>query len=327
MARKAGMSEVKLKVRYNALFLREFTVADMVRATGLKPESVRTELQRMRREGLLTSEPLTEKRRGRGGRPALYKLTQDPEKRLALSHEVESFFPEPLQPIPPRPTSRHYLVASRILDRVATGYYKTDKERDTALQEAEERLKFAEYEEGESQELIRAYIDRERARLEYLRGHDETAESLFRQVQEAFTTAELDHEVERINEYLTCIQARRRWLQEGALNPPEQARCILEVLGTIEQPSDRPLMNLLVRLLHELSRSMREQVLTAAWEQVAQVRVEVARTIREEFRREPRPAPLLRELEEVERRERAGREPEDWTASLARKVPRRWVHD
>lgn len=321
MSKKAGMSEVKFKVRHNALYLREFTVADMVRATGLKPESVRTEVQRMRGEKMLTSEPLKEKRLGRGGRPALYKLVRDPEKRLALSHEVESFFPEPRQAFPLRPSSRHYLVATRLLDRIVEGYYKTDREMNTALEEAEEHLKFAEYEEGKSEALISAYIDRERARVEYLRCENETAEALFHQARQAFKAAELDHEVTRVDEYLACIQTYRRYFQQGAVNPAEKARCTLEVLETMDKPSDRPLMNLLIHLLHELSSSMRKKALDVAWEPFAHLQVEKVEVRRAGIHLGPLQRSLYSGLEKrLEPWEQTEREQEDWTELLAKKT-------
>ena len=105
MPAQAMRSEVKFKVRQNALLLGEFTIAQLVRATGLNPESVRTEVQRLRKEGFVVSE------RRPGQREALYRLSDDPEKRLALSRSVEAFYPEPPMPVPPRPTSRMYQAA------------------------------------------------------------------------------------------------------------------------------------------------------------------------------------------------------------------------
>jgi DNA-binding transcriptional ArsR family regulator len=286
MAHKAGMSEVKFKVRHNTLLLREFTVEQMVRATGLKPESVRTELQRMRQEGLLASAPLAEKRRGRGGRPALYKLTPDPEKRLALSREVESFFPEPPQPT--RPTSRHYLVASRILDRIAAGQYKDDRECEALLQEARERLDFACYDEGEPEGLIRAYIDRERARLKYLCANDETAEALFHQVRDAFVSAELHDEVAKVDEYLACISVRRQWVRRRmeASTPQSLARSTLEALqaAPVLSLADRPLVTLLTELLRSLEEFARDQVLAEAQKVVMVSLAQIAETGRSEVR-------------------------------------------
>jgi len=275
MKPKAEMSKVKFQVRYNALMLSQFTVEQMVKATGLNPESVRTELQRMRQEGLLTSGPLAGERRGRGGRPAVYKLTSDPEKRLALSRSVRAFYPEPPRPV--RPTSRHYLVANRILDRIATGQYKDDQECEAFLQEARERLEFAWYDEGEPEGLIRAYIDRERARLEYLWVNYETAEALFRQVRETFAAAELHDEVAKVDEYLVCIPVRRRLmrLRKGALTPQGLAHLALEALKVAPALSmaDRPLVALLKELLKNLAAY---QELAKAHEQreaVFQVRI------------------------------------------------------
>ena len=235
---------------------------------------------------MLTSEPLQEKRPGRGGRPALYKLTPDPERRLALSRQVESFFPEPPQPT--RPTSRHYLVASRLLDRIAAGQYKDARECQALLQEARERLDFAWYDEGEPEGLIGAFIDRERARLEYLFGNFETAEASFRQVRETFAAAELHNEVAKADEYLACIVVRRQLmrLRRGALTLEGLARSTLEALEVAPMPplADRPLVALLTELLGNLATFTRDRVLAEAWEGVAVLQAQIEETVRSEVR-------------------------------------------
>ena len=120
METRSGMSVIKSKVRLNALLWREFTAAQMVEITGLKPESVRTELQRMKAEGLLevssAPQPADQKRK-RGGQPVVYRLSSDPEKRLGLSRSVEAFHPEVSQP--QHPTSRHFVLATRLLNQAS----------------------------------------------------------------------------------------------------------------------------------------------------------------------------------------------------------------
>lgn len=271
MADKEQMSLVKFRVRDNALTLREFTVAQMINATGLKPESVRTELQRMKQEGLLITEPIPSPQGRRGGRPSLYRLTKDPEKRLALARQVESFFPKP--PVPSRPTSRHYLIATRLLDKIAAGEYKDDAERDTLLKQAADALEFAWYDEGEPEGILRAYIEKEKARMKYLAGKHDPAETLFQQVKEAFVTAGLSDEAARAEEYLACIHVWRRLKQEATWDLQGLARAVSETLEVVNLASlsDHPLLALLRELLRSLSRSTREQVLAAAWQQVTTV--------------------------------------------------------
>jgi DNA-binding PadR family transcriptional regulator len=85
-ARMAERSEVALKVQQNALMLREFTFVDIKRATRLKDSSVRTQLQRMREQGYLTSDY-----QEGSPRKKLYRLTKDTEKRLELLRRVGAF--------------------------------------------------------------------------------------------------------------------------------------------------------------------------------------------------------------------------------------------
>lgn len=269
-------NEVKIRIRSNALTLREFTVAQMRRVTGLNPTSIRTELQRMKKEGYLTSEP-TKERRGRGAPPHIYKLTTDPEKRLELSHQVEAFYTPPSPLAPPKPTSLHFKAAVELIDRLASGQI-SEKERDEVLDKACYHLDFAMHEEGvgikkdEATDIIGAHINCEQGRLEYLRGNDGDAEMLFKKAKEVFATAGLLDEVAKANEYLQSIQIRRRWMemmQRGIYDPSDMARCVLETLGPIfASLADRPLVPLLMNLLELLIPSTRKVVLAASHETI-----------------------------------------------------------
>ena len=287
---KAALSQVKFKVRHNALLLGEFTVEQMVKATGLNPESVRTELQRMKKEGFLTSEPLRGEIRKRGGRPHIYRLTPDPEKRLALSRSVEAFYPAPSLPIPARPTSRHFHIAVQLLNQ-ATKRQIEGEEYKALLDEAQYHLDFAFHEEsgdGQGMELARAYINREQGRLEYLRGNDGDAERLFEKAREVFASADLPDEVAKVDEYLQSIQIRRRWMemvQRGIYEPRNMLRCVLETLKPISSSlADRPLMLLLMNLLEHLVPSARELVLASSHETIEAMQHQITE-VRESTRR------------------------------------------
>lgn len=265
MKRRAGMSEVKFKVRHNALLLREFTVADMVRATGLNPESVRTELQRMKLEGFLTSCPHPDKPKKRGGRPVLYQLTDDPEVRLALSESIEAFYP----PSPPvdRPTSRHYLLAQQLLNRAQAAEVPL---RDRLLSDAESHLRMAEQAEGGAlaPKRIQAYLRYERARLFYLRGKHKEAREDFESLHRFFVEVRDEMMIGRIDESLLCLKA---WdcfatgmpygVGEAAL-----ARCLLDTMTEETYQTDSPLTSLLIRLVRQLSRTADERVRAAAFD-------------------------------------------------------------
>ena len=226
MEPRSAMSEVRFKVRQNALLWREFTAAEMVEITGLKPESVRTELQRMKTEGLLevgrTPCPADQKRL-RGGQPVVYRLTSDPEKRLALSRSVEAFYPE--APQPQRPTSRHFALAMRLLDQASTE--KDTRKRERLLAEAEEELDFALAEEGAGRapEAVRAHIEFQRGRVAYLRGrNNQEAENLFRQARQTLTEASQGAEAALADKFLLCIEARHRWATEDSSRPETRAK-------------------------------------------------------------------------------------------------------
>ena len=269
MEPRSAMSEVRFKVRQYALLWREFTTAQMVEITSLKPESVRTELQRMKTEGLLevirTSCP-TDQKRLRGGQPVVYRLTSDPEKRLALSRSVEAFYPE--APQPQRPTSRHFVLATRLLDQASTE--KDTRKRERLLAEAEEELDFALAEEGASgaPEVVRAHIELQRGRVAYLRGrNNQEAKNLFRQARQTLAAASQGAEAALTDRFLLCIEARHRWASEDSYRLETRAKLLLAVLDEAGGQMGDPLLRLLVDLLNELTQTPYEQVIRAAVEQ------------------------------------------------------------
>ncbi len=234
-------NEVKIRIRSNALTLKEFTVAQMRRVTGLNPASIRTELQRMKRQGYLTSEPMKEKR-GRGAPPHIYKLTSDPEKRLELSHQVEAFYTPPPPPASPKPTSLHFKAAVKLIDRLAAGQ-ASEEERDEVLDKARYHLDFAMHEEGvgikkdEATDLIGAHIDFQRAQLECLQGHWPEAETLLNRARAVFLAHELEAPVAQLEAYLLCL-AIRPHLEEAkeaeARSPSAAAWCIQKAIDELE---------------------------------------------------------------------------------------------
>ena len=234
-------SEVKIRIRSNALTLREFTVAQVRRVTGLNPASIRTELQRMKREGYLTSEPMKE-RRGRGAPPHVYKLTSDPEKRLELSRQVEAFYTPPPPPAPPKPTSLHFKGAVKLIDRLTSGQI-SDEERGEILDKARYHLDFAKHEEGvginkdEATEIIGAHINFQQAQLECLQGHWAEAEDLLHKARTVFQTRELEAQVARIDAHLLRL-AIRPHLEEAReaedRSSSAAAWCIQKVIDELE---------------------------------------------------------------------------------------------
>ncbi|MBC8492534.1 MAG: hypothetical protein H8D43_02015 [Chloroflexi bacterium] len=234
-------SEVKIRIRSNALTLKEFTVAQMRRVTGLNPASIRTELQRMKRQGYLTSEPMKEKR-GRGAPPHIYKLTSDPEKRLELSHQVEAFYTPPPPPASPKPTSLHFKAAVKLIDRLASDQISAE-ERGEVLDKARYHLDFAMHEEGvgikkdEATDIIGAHIDFRKVQLECLQGHWSEAVNLLNRARTVFLAHELEEPVAQVEAYLLCL-AIRPHLEEAreaeVRSPSAAAWCIQKAIDELE---------------------------------------------------------------------------------------------
>lgn len=294
-------NQVKFKVRHSALLLKEFTVADIVRATQLKPESVRTELQRMKREGLISSQTHPNPPKQRGAPPALYCLSEDPELRLELSQSIDAYFPTP--PQVERPTSRAYLLAQRLFNRAEE---EDGREKEKLLDEAERHLIMAEQAEGgqTAPDNIKIYLQYERARLAYLRGEYEESNKKFKSLNAYFADIGDELTVRLIEEYRICINT---WQEYGTFGPTQVevsslARSFLGTLDTSELSIVSPITSLALHLLKQLSISPEDKTLAAAFNLVI---------------RQPKAEIEVREFRPVGRHERGIRElvPSPWLES------------
>ena len=280
-------NEVKFKVRHCALLSEEFTVSQIVELTGLKSSSVRTEIQRMRKDGLVTAS--RQKAQGRGGPPCVYKLTDDPEARLALSKSVEGFYVEPIpRPIEARrPASRHFFEAAQLIEDLLFRSRAEDSDLNAVIEEAAYHLEYARREEGvgrEGTEIIGAFLNREMAKLEAVRGNLAEAERLFRQSIAAFQDAALQDEVERVHGDWLCVLIRQQieitrtdgtldWLRTVELLQDSLSRACEEDLGKCS----------LARLLKDLFDLVVEKGRT---QRLKQLILDDARTIKREIAQE-----------------------------------------
>ncbi len=192
---KTALNQVKMQVRKEALVRRVFTVADIVDATGLNPESVRTELQRMKEQKLLASE--------RRGKQCQYSLATDPEMRLALSQSLYTFL-LPAVSLANLPVSDAYKQAQQRLDTALN----TEGDCSQLLVEAKELLEQAAQEEGHvsASEAVLSYLGYERARLAYLSGKHTAAERSFQALRPFFESIHDMDMVCYIDEFLLIIR-------------------------------------------------------------------------------------------------------------------------
>jgi hypothetical protein len=247
------MSKVKFKVRYNALLLREFTIADILRVTGLNPESVRTEIQRMKNEGFLVSQPLPGQHKKRGGRPYIYKVTDNFKARMDLSESIEAFLPTPPQE---EPSSRYYLSAKRLIDQAMRSDNVT---RTEFLSQAENDLDVAEKAEGGNlaPKIIKAHLGIQRGRLLYHKGQYNMAKECFAFMREEYTDVLGKADIKYIDEYLLCASARGGFPSniESKFKDAEFARDLLAKVNEAPYQFDSPLVSLLIHLVSKLSET------------------------------------------------------------------------
>ena len=265
MVHRAEMNHVQYKVWSNALVLREFTANDLVRVTGLKPSSVHTVLDRMKRENLI-SPSQREKRR------VVYRLTEDSDALERLTGRVEDLLP----PLPPdeRPSSSYYRSAQRRLDQ-ATG--ALGAERQSLLAEAEQDLESAEQAEGGSQapEPVRAFLQFERARLAYLSAEFAQAKSHFHELREVFVSTNDDQMIGRIDDFLRCLEFQE-WKRSAPSGADEFTRlhAFIQTLVGDNHPITSPVVLQLVELTKQAlvaweSKAARSSPSTTVTDQLA----------------------------------------------------------
>jgi len=247
-AEKEPMGKVKLRVRESALTMKEFTLEEMVRATGLNKDSVESELKRMRERGFITVHNTKRPKPGRP--PCLYKLTSDPEKRFKLSTQVAEFYPKPRAQ--ERPTSHHYFRAVELLDSL--GEKEKAEDRARVLSECEDELSFAWYEEGSPDGVLEAFIQSQKGRVEYLKENYEQAQALFEKAMETFTIYNMPEEKAWVGEHSLASRVQRKWKAEPSSSLLDRALFIiadLYDLGT-SLSTQHPMLVLLLGMAEQL---------------------------------------------------------------------------
>lgn len=253
MNQPAERSEVKHKVRHNALLLQEFTVEELVRVTALNRSSVHTELQRMKKEGLVAvgAHPSKPKER-------LYRLTDDSETRLELVRSVEAFYTPP--PAHNYPTSRFYLIARNTLDQAQTVEFS---KREALLAEAEDYLEVAGLAEGEelASEQVQAYLSCERFRLAYLRNEFDGLAEQLETLREFFVVQCRDDKVITVIDDLLVslnIQQRLHLADTTTTDEVHRARCVLDSLDEVGYTLSSPVTALVLDTFRSLLQSVEQ---------------------------------------------------------------------
>jgi len=253
--RMAITGEVKIRIISNALSLEAFTVAQMRRATGLNPRSIQTVLQRLKRQGYLTSEPVEEAPPGSRRPPHRYRLTPDADKRLELARQVEAFYTPPPKPAPPEPTSRNYTAARRLIERLEREKV-AEAEKAAAVEKIHHHLKIAAGEEGlgvrrdAESETLAAHLALLQARLAMSLGHWAEAERNLEEAVASFSAHGLDDLLARTKNLQGDLWVRRALAEPTAVTPTEAlARLLAEAPeARLSLPTVRALLQQAERL-------------------------------------------------------------------------------
>ena len=278
----AAPNEVRFNVRHNVLLLKTFGVPQLKAITGLNRQSIHTEVRRMEKEGLV-SRVGTEKvpKGSTGGRPrVIYQLTEDPEKRFELLQSVRAFYTalEETSSELPRPESKHYFIAKRILEDSLQKAPSVTQDEDAArlLDMIQRRLEYARMEEEvgeEGTQLIAASLDILEAKaIDALAGDWEGAVGLLDQARGVCEQLEAADLVGEIRAYVQTVIGRMVDAQIECDDSQEYARVeeIASYLGIVNHRfGDWPEVSTSVRQAEQLAKKARLQQISTQVEETA----------------------------------------------------------
>jgi hypothetical protein len=198
---KKLMNEVKVEVRRLALAWEEFCVDDIIAVTGFNRSSVHTEINRMKKDGFIPKNRLSQE-----GERKYYRLIDDPDKRAELAKSVQGF---PSQIFTTDyPSSPSYWSAQK---KITSAHNIHGPELIHLLDEAENDLEKAWNDEGGPalDEKIKAFIKFEKARILYLKPKElSQAKEYFLELNGQFLEEYEENQRALLEEYLTCIDLK-----------------------------------------------------------------------------------------------------------------------
>lgn len=241
----AALNEVKVNIRHNILLLKTFTVPELQDITGLKRQSIYTEVRRMEEKELISRIGTRKREKGSaGGRPPiLYRLASDPEKRFEVLQSVRAFYIEAEEESRelPRPESKHYSIAKEMLDEIRAREHKlTQGEKTDLFAQMNKRLEYAHQEEGvgkEGTDLIAASLDILKGEaIDILLGDWDSAVKLLDDARKVCVQFEAEDRVAEIDSYVQTIVDRiakkqRRLYRDGQYEEVESIVQDLRIIG------------------------------------------------------------------------------------------------
>jgi len=231
------MNSIKLGVRQIAATGKPFTITDLQRRTGFNVESIRTEVQRLRQEGLLETTAVAERGANKRGAPsAVYCLAKDESQVAILRKSIEEFYVQTPLTRADEPTSTHFAATVAAIDKALALYGGAGVEE--LLQQAEEELESARYAEGDedASERLRARLDFEGARIQFARGKYAEALGEFSRLSDILSRCRDYATARAAKEYMLAAELHGSDRQEDE-NPWEQTlleRC-LEIVNPVSQ--------------------------------------------------------------------------------------------
>lgn len=288
MVELAAKGEVKFKVARLAYSLGEFTVKRLATITGLNEKSIRTHLDRMKKDGYLEVVGQEELAEGTTGRPALiYRVVSDPVKRTRLMEEITAFYVPSEETAYQQPQSPHYRRALDIMEnelrRASCGLQPST----AALAVAQRHLETAADDESVGEkgtEVATAWVKCATAKLKALAGDLNRAVQLKQEADKAFEengVEEAQHAVADIARYICGTQLGAMAVLSEAMAAHdyelvlERTEALRQVLDHLTPEDPRILIS--VKTLTLLETSCRESL---AWQESLRERVDTLVRIR-----------------------------------------------
>jgi len=256
---RANLNSVKLAVQQAILDTPRFTVADIAKRTGFRLDSIQTQVQRMKKQGIVdvdsaSKEDLAASNK-RGAPPVTYRLTQDVEKLRALREDILSFYSH-LRERTPRPTSKHFTLAKQAIDMALRC---EDSKKEELLQEAELQLEIVRDTEcdAEADENLKAHIEFENARVKYARQKYKETTLEFAHLRTVFLQHRDEEALRSADEY--WLDSKIDSFLSDAAHVPRPADLIehvLEIISDVQKTAHHSLCTTMVKLLKMLQSSI-----------------------------------------------------------------------
>jgi hypothetical protein len=261
---RADLNSVKLAVQQAILDTPTFTVSDIAKRTGFRLDSIHTQVQRMKKQGIIEIDSAAKDDHPavnrRGAPSVIYRLTQDLGKLQLLRDSVLAFYLHSPKELTLRPTSKHFTLAHQATEKALRCDVSETEEIENLLEEAELQLELVTDTEcdADAPENLKAHIAFQQALVQYARRRYADAATQFSDLRTIFLRCD-DYEAFRYADNYYFASRIRCIIADSAHYLPNPAALIESVLNGIADFKEE-VHNALRSTIVELLKTLRSSV-------------------------------------------------------------------